>query len=101
VVALTALIDNAKREAGLSKQMLADMQRLIDELGTAEDHAQQYLQKINDALVKGFSDFGTQLSNQVANTIKQTDTHLSKGVGHLTGVVQELGVALARMPRRQ
>jgi DNA anti-recombination protein RmuC len=96
---LTALIDNAKREAGLSKQMLGDMERIVAQLRMAETQSEQYLESINDTLAKAFTDFGTQLSHQVSTTIAQTDTHLGKGVNQLTGVVQELAVALAKIPR--
>lgn len=99
VATLTSLIENAKREAGLTKGLLADMERIVEQLRVAENQSHQYLERVNGALVKAFTDFGTQMSNQVSNTIKQTDTHLGNGVSQLNGVVQELAVALARMRR--
>lgn len=98
---LTALIEHAKKEAGLTKQMLGDMERIVEQLRAAEAQSQQYLEHVNGALAKAFMDFGTQMSHQVANTIKQTDTHLGNGVNHLTGVIQELAMALSKIPRNR
>ncbi|MDP1947377.1 MAG: anti-phage ZorAB system protein ZorA [Nitrospirota bacterium] len=96
---LTALIENAKREAGLTKEMLGDMERIVEQLRAAEAQSLQYLEQVNGALVKAFTDFGTQMRNQVASTIAQTDTHLGNGVLNLKAVVQEFGDAISRIPR--
>ena len=98
---LTSLIENAKREAGLTTKMVGDMERVVEQLRVAETQSQQYLEKVNGALAKAFTDFGAQMSNQVANTIKQTDTHLGNGVNQLTGVIQELAMALSKIPRNR
>lgn len=97
VNALTALIENAKQEAGLTKAMLSDMERIVEQLRAAESQSQQYLEKVNGTLSKAFTDFGTHMSSRVADTIRQTDTHLGDSVSLLNGVVQELGTALMRM----
>lgn len=94
---LTALIENAKHEAGMTKAILSDMERIVEQLRTAETQSQQYLEKVNGALVQAFTDFGTHMSSRVADTIRQTDTHLGNGVSQLNGVVQELSSALMRM----
>ena len=98
---LTALIENAKREVGFTTQMIADLERVVGQLRIAETQSQQYLEKVNGALAKAFTDFGSQMSHQVASTIKQTDTHLGNGMNQLTGVIQELGMALSKIPRNR
>src|SRR5690606_6106157 len=97
--ALTSLIENAKREAGLSKQMISDLERVVSQLKTAEDHSLQYLEGVNKALTTSFESYGNQLRNQIKRTIRETDRHLGTGVQQLNGVVQEIGAALAR-PKR-
>lgn len=96
---LTLLIGNAKSEAGLTKQMLGDMERIVEQLRTAETQSQQYLEQVNGALVRAFTDFGTQMRNQVVSTIAQTDTHLGNGVLNLKAVVQEISEAISKIPR--
>jgi ABC-type transporter Mla subunit MlaD len=99
VAALTDLIEGARREAGLSKQMIADLERIVAQLRTAESESVKYLEGVNGALVRAFEDFGNALTQQIKSTIAETDRHLGGGVQQLNGVVQELGVALSRMKR--
>lgn len=99
VAALTGLIENAKKEAGLSKQMLTDLERIVGQLRQAETQSLQYLEGVNKTLAKAFEQFGTQLAEQVRKAVGETDRQLGGGVQQLTGVVQELGAALARLKK--
>jgi hypothetical protein len=99
VTALTSLIETARKEAGLSKAMLTDLERVVAQLRLAENQSQEYLEGINGTLVSAFEAFGNQLAGQIKKTIGETDRHLSGGVQQLNGVVQEIGVALSRLKR--
>jgi uncharacterized phage infection (PIP) family protein YhgE len=99
VSALTALIENAKKEAGLSRQMLTDLERIVGQLKTAETQSLQYLEGVNKTLTTAFQNFGTQLTEQVRKAVGETDRQLGGGVQQLTGVVQELGSALSRLKK--
>jgi len=99
VAVLTTLIENARREAGLSKSMLDDLQRIVSQLQAAEKQSEKYLEGVNEALTNAFKEFGDALTTQLHRTIGDTDKHLGNGVQQLTGVVQEIGTALARMKR--
>jgi hypothetical protein len=97
VATLTSLIESARKEAGLSKELMGDLERIVEQLRRAELQSKQYLEQVNEALTTAFRDFGTALTNQLKSTIAQTDRHLAGGVGHLNGVVQELAHAVSRM----
>lgn len=99
VSALTALIENAKKEAGLSRQMLSDLEGIVVQLKTAETQSLHYLEGVNKTLATAFQNFGTQLTEQVRKAVGETDRQLGGGVQQLTGVVQELGSALSRLKR--
>jgi demethoxyubiquinone hydroxylase (CLK1/Coq7/Cat5 family) len=99
VAALTGLIESARKEAGLSKQLVTDLERVVEQLRKAEDHSQQYLAQVNQVLVDAFEHFNTAMKNQVKATISDTDRHLGNGVNQLNGVVQELSMAMARMKK--
>ncbi len=99
VTMLTSLIENAKQEAGVTKQLVSDMERIVTQLHQAEKQSEEYLGRVNETLQEAFESFGSAMTNRVSETIRLTDTHLGSGVSHLTGVVQELGSALARMKR--
>jgi hypothetical protein len=99
VAALTALIESARKEAGLSKTLITDLERIVAQLRLAETQSQQYLEGVNKTLEKAFVAFGTQLTGAIRATISETDRHLSDGTQQLNGVVQQIGVALARLKR--
>lgn len=99
VSALTVLIENAKKEAGLSRQMLSDLEGIVVQLKAAETQSLQYLEGVNKTLTTAFQNFGTQLTEQVRKAVGETDRQLGGGVQQLTGVVQELGSALSRLKR--
>ena len=97
VQALTGLIESTKREAGLTKQMITDLERIVAQLRTAEEQTKVYLEGVNKALETAFDRFGSSLLTSVKNSIGETDRHLSSGVQQLNGVVQEIGVAISRL----
>lgn len=96
---LTTLIETAKREAGVSKSLVQDMERIVSSLKGVEEQSVSYLNEVNVVLQKSFKEFGTAMSGQVAQTIGQTDKHLSGSVLHINGILQELGAQLARLKR--
>lgn len=99
VASLTTLIASVRNEAGLSKTLMADLQRIVEQLKLAEAQSEHYLEGVNRTLSRSFEEFGSALTNQLRNTIGDTDRHLSSGVQQLNGVVQHIGLALARMKR--
>lgn len=99
VASLTGLIESARKEAGVSKDLIESIKTSVEALRRAEAESRAHLDKVNDALVKAFNDFGSALVSQVKSTIAETDRHLSQGTGHLNGVVQELATAVHRMKK--
>ncbi|PXW22308.1 anti-phage ZorAB system protein ZorA [Paraburkholderia caballeronis] len=99
VAALTTLIESAKREAGVSQELVASIKASAEAMRASEVASRAHLDQVNSALVKAFADFGNALVSQVKSTIAETDRHLAQGTGHLNGVVQELASAVQRMKR--
>lgn len=97
VAILASLLENAKTEAGLTKTMLQDMERIVIELRKAETQSKEYFEKLNGALEAAFRTFGSQLTTQVQTTITNTDKHLASGVQQLTGVVAAIKQAVDQL----
>jgi len=93
------LIETAKRDAGVNKQLVDDMERVVGGLKGVEEQTVTYLNQVNTVLQRAFNDFGNAMTNQIAETIGQTDTHLGQSVQYLNGVLQELGSQLARLKK--
>jgi len=96
---LKGLVESARTETGLTKAMLTDLERIVQTFREAERQAAEYLNGVNQTLADSFEQFGTAMMSQLRQTIGETDRHLGNGVQQLTGVVQELGIALQRMKR--
>lgn len=90
ILTLNGLIEVAKREAGLSQQLMESMEASVRSLRATEEQSQRNLQEINDHLVSAFETFGNALVNQVQRVVQQTDQNISGLASQLTGVVQEL-----------
>lgn len=99
VASLISLIESAKKEAGVSQELVANIKASADAMRKSEAESREHLDSVNAALVKAFTDFGNSLVGQVKSTIAETDRHLAQGTGHLNGVVQELANAVQRMKR--
>ncbi|PUE40273.1 anti-phage ZorAB system protein ZorA [Limnohabitans sp. Bal53] len=99
VAALMGLIESAKKEAGVSTELIANIRASADSLLKAEAESRQHLDSVNEALAVAFKRFGDELVQVLKKTITETDRHLSAGTGHLNGVVQEFASAVHRMKK--
>ncbi|MCG2593013.1 anti-phage defense ZorAB system protein ZorA [Ramlibacter sp. XY19] len=99
VAVLSSLVESVRKEAGLSKELVADLERIVQQLKVAETHNLQYLEGVSSTLRQAFEEFGTQLVGQIQKAIGETDKHLGGGVAQLNGVVQQIGVAMSRLKK--
>jgi hypothetical protein len=99
VASLMGLIESARKEAGVSNDLVNNIKTSAESLLKAEAQSRQHLDSVNVALIKAFNEFGSALVNQVKKTIAETDRHLADGTGRLNGVVQEFASAVHRMKR--
>lgn len=99
VLHLMGLLESAKKEAGVSKELVESIRTSAATLQTAEAQSREHLEKVNAALAKAFNDFGSALVEQVRKSVKETDAHMANGMGQLSGVVQGLVQAVQRMSK--
>ena len=99
VAALMGLIESAKKEAGISSELINNIKTSAESLSKAETQSRQHLDAVNEALAVAFKTFGDELVQVLKKSITETDRHLSAGTGHLNGVVQEFASAVHRMKK--
>ena len=92
-------MDNAKKEVGLSSQMLADLQRIVDALQTAEKQSTDYLNQVNSVLKGSFQIFGQEMVAQVENLKSSNDTLLTGSLGALRGAVESMVMSVAKLKK--
>ena len=100
VLALTGLIESAKREAGVSQQLIEGVESSVKALRAAEEESRRNLSAVNDQLVSAFETFGNSLVSQVQRVVGETDKNISVLSNQLTGVVQELAQFMQRMRKQ-
>ena len=70
---LTTLVQSAQTETGLTRAMVADLEKIVQSLRDAERQATDYLDGVNLTLIESFKQFGDAMTNQLTKTIGQTD----------------------------
>lgn len=99
VAALMGLIESAKKEAGISKELIQSITASANALKSAEAESRKHLEAVNAALEKSFESFGSALVEQVRKSVAETDKHMGRGMDTLSGVVQGLVQAVQKMSR--
>lgn len=104
---LEKLIDTARQEAGMSSQMLSDMQQMTQALQVVQQDMQQYLGQVNDVLAKGIDGFSSGVEATLNrsllafdNTLDLAVKRLSSGIEDLGGATEELAEMIQRNTRR-
>jgi len=97
ITTLDDLIKKAKSEAGMSTEMLKDMNQMTVALNQVKKEMQDYLEQVSDVLVKSFESFGasveTSLNHSLGafdNTLDQAVKRLATGVDGLSVFVEDL-----------
>ncbi|MFZ3191991.1 MAG: hypothetical protein WA154_02150 [Moraxellaceae bacterium] len=88
---LQKLIETARQEAGMSSQMLADMQQMTQALQGVQKDMQQYLGQVNDVLAKGLDSFGSAVESSLSRSLGAFDNTLDLAVKRLASGIEDLG----------
>lgn len=90
ITTLERLIEVANKETGMTSQMLNDMQHMTTALKDLRQDMQQYLNQVNDVLVKSFDSFGDAMESSLTRSLGTFDNTLEGAVKHLLGGVDGL-----------
>ncbi len=94
-------METAKKEAGLTTQLVGQLKAAADQLGQAQQQADTYLQSINKVLTESHQSFANEISNTLKKGNSQFQQELSQAVGLLRSGIQELGDTLDDLPARK
>ncbi len=101
VLQLQNLVENAKKEAGLSSQMLSDLERILSALQTAEKQSTDYLNQVNSVLKGSFQQFGQEMVAQIDVLKEKSDTLLTGSLGALEGAVQSMLIQMTKLKKAE
>lgn len=98
VADLAATVDNARREASLTGELVGRLENAAGAFGRAGQQAESYLHGVSDVLGQAHAAFADNIEATLASGNGQFQKSVVDAVEALQGAVEELTDALARAP---
>ena len=92
---LKGIVELARKEASLTKEVLATISGSAEKLGVAQRKADEYLTGVSRVLGDAHTAFATEVKRTLNTANTEFHTKLTSAVGMLSSAVQELEVSLA------
>jgi len=100
VTELKQTIDNAKREASMTSEIIGRIEAAAAQLKAAQDQSTQYLEGINTVLADAHASFADNVTRTLGEGNRQFQAELSQAVQLLSGAIQNLGDVVDSIPPR-
>jgi predicted nucleic acid-binding Zn-ribbon protein len=97
---LRSTVENAKREANLTSDILTRIESASQKLGQAQKDAEDYLAGISKVLAEAHAEFATNLRNALDLGYKEFYERLSNATGLLRQAIEELASTVEPTMRR-
>jgi ABC-type transporter Mla subunit MlaD len=98
VVDLRSTVENARREASLTSDILARIESASQKLGQAQKDAEDYLAGISKVLVETHGEFAENLTKILDESYRDFYAGLSKATSLLRTAVEELAAVVEQIP---
>lgn len=98
---LKLTIDNAKREASMTSEIIARIEAAAAHLGTAQKESEEYLRGVSEVLVKAHDSFAENVERTLREGNRQFQYELSVAVQHLSSAIKNLGDLLDDLPPKR
>jgi biopolymer transport protein ExbB/TolQ len=96
IEALKGIVEQAKREAGVSQQIVADMNEVSEKLSEVEQQTRDYLGKMTELIDRAFADFGTAVSRELGTSNAVFQRELGQGTELLKAAFTELAAVIGQ-----
>jgi len=98
---LKITVETAKKEAGMTTQLVGQLKAAADQLGQAQQQADSYLQSINTVLAETHRSFADALKETLGKGNRDFQQELGSAVSKLSGSIKDLGDTLDDLPGRK
>ncbi len=95
--ALKSVVEQARREAGVSKQIVDDMSKVAQQLHAVEQQTQEYFDQLNNLLDTAFSKFGDAVTRELGKSNAAFQSELTTGTNLLKGAFTELAAVVGTL----
>lgn len=97
IAALKEVVEQAKHEAGVSKQIVDDMRKVGQQLSQVEKETQKYFEELNRLLDTAFATFGEALKRELVKSNVAFQTELTTGTKLLQAAFTELAAVVGTL----
>jgi hypothetical protein len=91
---LRLTVENAKRDAAMTSELIARIQAATKELGSAQQQSEDYLKGVSAALVGAHESFRDNIDKTLGEGNRSFQKELSDSVGLLSSAIKNLGDVL-------
>lgn len=96
---LKLTIENAKRDAAMTSELISRIQAATKELGTAQQQSEEYLAGVSATLVGAHESFRDNIDRTLGEGNRKFQKELSDSVGLLSSAIKSLAEVLEETPR--
>jgi ABC-type transporter Mla subunit MlaD len=96
---LKLTVENAKRDAAMTSELISRIQAATKELGTAQQQSEEYLKGVSAALVGAHESFRDNIDKTLGEGNRRFQKELSDSVGLLSSAIKNLGDVLDEIPQ--
>jgi len=101
VAELKETIDNAKRDASMTSEIIGRIETAAQHLAVAQKQSEEYLQGVSEVLVKAHESFQENVENTLREGNRTFQSELSSSVQLLSGAIKNLGDVVDDIPPRR
>lgn len=98
VTELRATVENAKREAGMTSELINGLQVASQRLNEAQKSADTYLEGVTEVLAEAHGAFAKQMETTLREGNARFHQELAQATGYLKSAVQDLADVLDNLP---
>lgn len=98
VAELKQTVENAKRDAALTSELIGRIQSATKELAAAQQQSEDYLKGVSTALVGAHESFRDNIDKTLGEGNRRFQKELSDSVGYLSSAIKNLGDVLDEVP---
>jgi predicted solute-binding protein len=91
---LKSTIENARHEASMTTQIVERIQKATEQLGIAQNKAEEYLHGLTDVLAQAHAEFAGNIELTLRKSNTQFHEELSRAVSLVSGAIQDFGDVL-------
>lgn len=91
VTELKQTVENAKREASMTSEIISKIEAAAVQLGTAQKESEEYLRGVSEVLVKAHDSFAENVERTMREGNRAFQGELSSAVQLLSGAIKNLG----------